>query len=271
MKFQHISRILLYAVLTTGVSGCFLSMIQDTPPEDRVEIRQGTCGEDACFELLVEPLVLQGMEPKVGGRIKDAVNAQLLRDSSGKDAAGSARAFAESVSADYQEARAASGLKEAWLIRRIAKVLFENEKVVTVAVIANESTGGAHPIEMTYYLSFDKRTGQQIGMRQLVQPGKEQLLQKLMTFELRKERTVSPGQSLREAGFSIDDESPSLIDMASFAIVDDAVQIHYNPYQIGPYALGPIDFALSPQTAGAVFRRDSPFLAHLFSDEQALR
>lgn len=245
----------------------------DTSPSapTRYERSEGACGSEQCVSLVVEPLFVRNVSEKAGSLILKAVNDVLLKKTSGAEAAATVEEFGDAVLHDYKEARQASGLEEVWQIVRSAQLLFQNSSVITVAVNRSELTGGAHPVESTTFLSFEARTGKSIDVKQLLQPGKAQLLQKLMTFELKKERTVPAGQSLRDAGFSVDDESSALVDMASIGIIDNALRVHYDPYQIAPYASGPIDFTLSPETSMSVFRHDSPYLAHLFGGEPNLK
>lgn len=104
--------------------------------------------------------------------------------------------------------------------------------------------GGAHG---SYYLNvfnFDRRTGQLLTLDDVLKPGYEKPLLRLIMNQLAKDAELKDDSlsTLREAGFFWEME-PALPTV--FQLKSDGISFTYNVYDIAPYALGAISVDLT--------------------------
>lgn len=92
--------------------------------------------------------------------------------------------------------------------------------------------GGAHGIQTVSQLVFDKKTGEQLSESDLFAPGYEEPVAQLMRAAVQAE---------------MEEESPELLEFVdmelvvpngNFSVGEGGVQWIFQPYEVGPYALG---------------------------------
>lgn len=101
-------------------------------------------------------------------------------------------------------------------------------------------TGGAHGYEAVIYSSFDKERNQRITESDIfVEDYKEKLAQ-VIQKQLILDNGVQTLEDLSNLGYS-SDVTPN----ANFLLTQSGIRYCYNPYEIGPYAMGHIYVHLS--------------------------
>lgn len=127
-----------------------------------------------------------------------------------------------------------NGVFAVWEIEIKGIILFESEAVVCLMVDSYSYTGGAHPDSETYYINFDKQSGEILNIKDViiqVEPVR------IMALEMLKSSLGIPNQEdIIEHGFLISDEEFVLPD--NFAITHHGIEFLANPYEIAPYAMG---------------------------------
>jgi hypothetical protein len=112
-------------------------------------------------------------------------------------------------------------------------------------------TGGAHGIGTSANLLFSAATGKAVAWEELfVSEAKPAILR--YAEEAFREQYLKPGQSLADAGFWFPDEVfyvPS-----NFKVTPQGMVFRYEVYEIGPYAMGPIELNLSMSVLGPYLR-----------------
>lgn len=113
------------------------------------------------------------------------------------------------------------------------------EQMAVVKCETSAYTGGAHDSYMSNYMTFDLGTGKAriIGLWDLFERGSEAELLKVIKSMLMAKYDVDTVGALNDAGIFSD----------SLYVTDDVyvdgydVVFHYDPYEIGPWAMGVID------------------------------
>jgi len=127
----------------------------------------------------------------------------------------------------------------AWEIEVEGSVLYQSAKILSVALNAYSFTGGAHPNVFLDLINFDLANGKKLSFSDLFSD--EQRLKMLVEKKFREVREIDPNTSITEAGFFWGD--PFALPQ-NFALLEDGVYFHYNPYEAAAYALGVTEFTI---------------------------
>ena len=144
----------------------------------------------------------------------------------------------------------------AWSIRRSARPIWNDRGVLSLEYVEESYTGGAHPNTETKLVSFDAIDGHRLRPGDLFAAGHEQPLLAAGERAFRAAHGLGPGDDLDAAGFWFEDGRFSLSD--NFAVTADGLRVHYNAYEVAPYAIGPTDLTLPRETLSEWARPDGP-------------
>lgn len=125
-------------------------------------------------------------------------------------------------------------------IETTIKVTELNEQTVTYQIYNYSFTGGAHPNYAYVPFTYDLSAGKVLTFDLLFKPGSDAKLQTLIEEALANQLGVSSPAKLGNAGIFMDQMFVS----HNVFVSDGQIVFHYNPYDIGPYALGQIDVPL---------------------------
>ncbi|MCS6935091.1 MAG: RsiV family protein [Chitinophagales bacterium] len=118
--------------------------------------------------------------------------------------------------------------------REIACFVLTNEKnVLSISIDDNHYLfGAAHPTYGTWHLNFDPRTGAVISLEELFKPdASDELITVLV-----KNFTLQNGED--DWWLTEEDGVTNSLLTDNFSIHPGGLTFHYNPYEIGPYAMG---------------------------------
>jgi hypothetical protein len=101
--------------------------------------------------------------------------------------------------------------------------------------------GGAHGMRETKFAVIDTAGHEALGLGDFFKAGWEPALRNRMEAELRRFAGLQPGAPLSEGGFFEDRVKVP----GNFFITAEGLGFHWNPYEIGPYAMGPVEIVLS--------------------------
>ncbi len=118
---------------------------------------------------------------------------------------------------------------------------FETEKIISFAFAAYSYTGGAHGNYSTSYLSVDINTNKIIHLKDIMNTAGISKLQPLLEKAFRKQFQLKPDDSLTKGGLFENKLTPN----NNFYITEKGIAFIYNPYEIGPYAMGEIELFIS--------------------------
>jgi hypothetical protein len=142
-----------------------------------------------------------------------------------------------------------------WSLTRNATVLYSDNRITSCEVTNVGYLGGAHGFNERSLMTFDTQTGQRLGVTDVVPNQSQKMLRKIVEAEFRRVRSISPGQSLQDAGFFIlpGQELPL---GENFAITNKGLEIQYNPYEVAPYALGATSVSVPRDAVAPLVKTD---------------
>jgi len=135
-----------------------------------------------------------------------------------------------------------------WTIEISTEVLHNTAEVSTISVSETAYTGGAHPNSHRRLASFDVATGQLLGIDDLTIEVPELTARAVKT--LRSVQGLEPDADLGAAGFWLEGEDLPLPD--NIGVVAAGLLIHWDPYVIAPYSMGPIEIVIPIEELGGI-------------------
>lgn len=195
----------------------------------------------------------QALNRYVEGRLASGLRGIVPEDAAGEDAGvpALADAFVNSYVA-FRSAFPDSAL--AWFHRFNAEVPVATPRVVTVLVVEQSYTGGAHGLEQVAYASFRPDAGTRIGLEDLVSD--RNALTAAGERRFREARRVPGGESLAEAGFTFDGDTFSLPD--NFGVFPEGIRFRWDAYEIAAYSSGPTEVTVDWGDLAGVLREGAP-------------
>jgi hypothetical protein len=137
------------------------------------------------------------------------------------------------------------------------EILRNDGGIATVALAEYLFTGGAHPNSSTRYLTLALAAKKRVAVHDLFPPEADARLSKLLEATFRREQKLGPKDEL---GLLVDKIPPA----ENYLVDGGGVTFHYDPYEIGAYAMGPIEIQLTAKEVLPLLRPDAPAeIAHL--------
>lgn len=135
-----------------------------------------------------------------------------------------------------------------WYLNKFAAVVYNRHGILTVKSGSSDYFGGAHGNTSVYNTCFDAVSGEMIKLEQLFTSDSLAALNKVAEKYFRIEQQIPDSLSLPEAGFFdsfIVAENPGQFRINNnFALLNTGIEFQYNPYEIGPYAVGAPSFQI---------------------------
>jgi Protein of unknown function (DUF3298) len=125
------------------------------------------------------------------------------------------------------------------------------EKIISVSVEAEGYTGGAHGYYAMALASYDLATGKSIPLTEAVRDTAA-LVPLLEKGFLAAKNSDEPGGKLEEFLFP---EFKHLPVTPNYCIEKEGLRFYYNPYEVGPWAIGGTDILLSWEQLGGLADR----------------
>ncbi|MDX1387018.1 MAG: DUF3298 and DUF4163 domain-containing protein [bacterium] len=116
--------------------------------------------------------------------------------------------------------------------------------------------GGAHPNTFRILQSFNATTAEAYSLADLFKPGYEADLTKIGEKIFRKQMNVPPGENLGEAGFFFEKDVFKLNE--NFQMAPGGLKFFYNPYEVAPYVVGPIELIIPWAELKGLLKEYSP-------------
>jgi hypothetical protein len=182
-----------------------------------------------------------------GSPAAESVNSTLLLAVTGVDPARphgpvSLEGAAATFIGEYDDYRKVDPEAMPWYSETTGSLLLNRSGLLTVAITSDLYTGGAHGMNSTAHYVFDAETGQRIPIQDILIPGAETRLDALVDRRYREVKGLAPDEPLNgEKGELFEDV---IRHNDNFAVTDLGITFLYNPYEIAPYAVGPIEVDL---------------------------
>jgi hypothetical protein len=158
--------------------------------------------------------------------------------------ASSVNALMARFLADYAAYKASQPQPEiAWFLERKAFVLRSTPNLLSLSLSERSFLGGAHGLATVHYVNLDPASGGKIALTDVLEDAALPEVTRLAEARLREVRAVPEGMTLKEAGFTFENDLFALPD--NFVLREDGLAFYYNPYEVAPYAMGPTEILLS--------------------------
>lgn len=119
------------------------------------------------------------------------------------------------------------------------KILWNADNLISVAYENYQYTGGAHGLGNTLLQVFDVNTAKTLTIQDIFKPGYEASLRQVLEKHLRTAYDIPEGSALNgDQGVLFD---PHLALTRNFYLTGQGVGFIYNPYEVAPYVVGPIE------------------------------
>lgn len=132
-----------------------------------------------------------------------------------------------------------------WVFEMTIDILLNTSHFMTLRVHQLEFTGGAHANSWTNYLNLDLNIGRLITLDQLFVQGYENTLLEIGETVFKSANNVKQDTSLSDTNYEF--EAGGFMLPSNFSIGQDGLHFYYNPYDLGPFALGEVSFKIPYQ------------------------
>lgn len=126
-----------------------------------------------------------------------------------------------------------------WELEINTKVLYNDGCLLAVNIGNYQYTGGAHPNHYSISLNFDVATGNVIQWKDLFYPGFEETILTEASRQIKKSFDLPASAKLSEVLFE-----DTLVLNNNFNLLEDHIELTYNPYEIAAYAMGTIHISI---------------------------
>ena len=197
--------------------------------------------EDSLFFSVSLEYVVTGMKVEVRQNINNAIVAQAFDLENGTGTLEeTAIRYRENLIDEYMNENAVleNGVRS-WEDRLGGCFEKKYRNYLNYLVSYYSFRGGAHGIQTLCHLVFDARTGEQIREEDLFAPGYEGPVAQLLRLAVKS---------------SMEEEDPELMQLVNleevvpngnFAVREDGMEWLFQPYEVGPFALGIVSASLS--------------------------
>lgn len=146
-----------------------------------------------------------------------------------------------------------------WFSNVTASITELNEDMVTYEVSSSSYLGGAHPFTASHPFTYDLRSAKVLDMGNMFVTGSTEKIVDIIREALARQLGTSVSRLDNAGIFSSQLTYPGQPYIAGGALV-----FHYNPYDIAPYAMGPVDVTVYPYEVDSLL---TPQVKSLFADQ----
>lgn len=137
-----------------------------------------------------------------------------------------------------------------WYLKIESDINSDSENYLAFNIYFESFTGGAHPNSSTSYFVIDLLSKSELKVEDIVKDTIQ--FKRILEQAFREQTGIKDDESLADAGYWIEDGDFYLND--NIGITDDKIIIHYNPYEIAPYSMGPTTIELEKNQISDVLK-----------------
>lgn len=119
------------------------------------------------------------------------------------------------------------------------KIIYQDKDIISIEFKTDMFTGGAHGYRSTNYLNFDYKTGKRLKAGDLFKNDFTELAEK----DFRRKYDIPADSNINSTGMFFEDEKFHLPE--NIGISQNKILLHYNAYEIAPYAAGNFNLQFS--------------------------
>lgn len=137
-----------------------------------------------------------------------------------------------------------------WYIVIQADILYNADGLFSFRVDTETFTGGAHPNASSNFVIADANTARILETKDIISD--TVAFKKMLETAFRESKGLKPETSFADAGYYINDGDFVLNN--NIGMTEDKIFVHYNPYEIAPYSLGPTTIELEKDQISNLLR-----------------
>ena len=135
---------------------------------------------------------------------------------------------------DYQEAAEEFSAEPPWEAYVNESIYKTSDKLISIGIITEIFSGGAHGYKTLTFLNFNPGTGELYSKDELFTPDFKDYVEEIF----RREQNIPKEDNINSTGFWFENDTFHLPENIGFQ--DDKVILIYNSYEVAPYAAGDI-------------------------------
>lgn len=198
----------------------------------------------------------------VSGKNKDKVNKFITGILNrgvtfGDTVLTTVQAAADSFITQYTAFRKENpGSAQYWYLELNVSANQDHKKLIGLSSGSSSFMGGAHPNSYLQYFNISRETGDTLSLGNIFAAGFEKKLNELIDASFRKANNIQPGENLTDKGGLFDNKITFNYNWK--VNKDGSLTFYYNPYEIAPYAAGPIEVTLTKAEITPLLSENSP-------------
>lgn len=228
------------STVSTPVSGTLKSQ------HETFERHGSNCPDrDECSSVSVTREVFE-QQPALNEAIREQLLARLQGNEQDQETSDSLDEIADQFLTEAAEVERISSAH--WQLSGAAERVARRGDVLTVEIKTYRYTGGAHGIPSVEWLNWDLATGERVSLQQVIRTGKQGDFWELA--EAAHQRWLDQ-QSGIDTQYR---EAWPFQRSEDFRFNDDGIVLRYGVYELGPYAIGPVQLTIPWQDLRDVIR-----------------
>lgn len=140
------------------------------------------------------------------------------------------------------EEEAESEFRMRWESSLTPTIRYNENNILSIEMMSYSFLGGAHGNYFISHYVYDLRTGELVALDDVLNKGYKSVITKIAEAEFRKVFEIPKNHSLNDSGFWFENEVFILNN--NFSINQEGIVFQFNPYEIGPYAIGAPAFTI---------------------------
>jgi hypothetical protein len=203
--------------------------------------------EDVTKIVLHYPFIDSFLNTSVKDSINKMIQNILLQDIMGEVTYVDVKERMQEFITDYKvhkkEMRAFHlPVASSWFFELTIDILLNSPRLMSMRVYKLEFTGGAHANPWTTYINLDLKSGTQLTLDELFVGDYGAELLMVAEAQFKEATNLNQDSSLAETIFEF--SSGDFMLPQNFSIGKQGISFYYNPYDLGPFALGVISFQI---------------------------
>jgi uncharacterized protein DUF3298 len=147
----------------------------------------------------------------------------------------------QDLNKSFEDLQNEFGSATGWQADISSRELYRTDSVLVIEVAAMTYFGGAHPNSNIRYFNFDRKLGRFLPISFFVDDMKAFTTKAEAAFK--KASDINEGASYDDSGFNF--LGNRFVLSANYAFLGDSIRLHYNQYEIAPYAAGDFEVTVS--------------------------
>ena len=191
----------------------------------------------------------QSLNKSIIEKIHEHAASFMMEDSVQADLNAVANAFVDDYARFVQEF---PDYRLGWYLKIDAEIIYDSDEYISLMIAIETFTGGAHPNATTNYYVINTKTNQQLALSDIISDTTQ--FKQILEKNFRIQNGINDTVSLAEAGYNIYDDE--FVINENVGITGNQLIVHFNPYEIAPYSMGPTTVRIDKNELKSILKLD---------------